>query len=1059
MTRRLRLFGLVVALLCGMAGITQAQTITTGTVTPATVCPGGTVSVPFSTSGLSGTRQYVVQLASTTAGPYTTISTPTSLSTATGNLTATVPTATAAGSYVVRVTGTLSATVTNGSTSTLTVSAIPAAPAVATTSYTVCQGATSPTISATLGTAGSTYAWTPGAGSPALTGQAKTGTSLTANVPTGTAGTFTYTVTETNAAGCTSPASAVISVTVRPTPAAPAVSPVSLCLNATASPLTPTASGGATLVWYASPSSTTALAGAPTPPTSATGTTNYAVSQTLNGCEGPKATVAVTVRPLPGAPSSTTATLSYCQNTTGISPLTATASSGGTLNWYSTSPTSATLSAAPTPPTSATGTLGYAVSQTVNGCEGPTTAITVTIRPQPALPSTTTSLTYCVGTASAPPLSATAVSGATLNWYATATTSTTLTAAPTPPTSASGTTNYFVSQTAANGCESERAQITVRVKPLPVAPSVRNLAICEATRTPAPLTATAGAGNSLNWYSAPTSGTALVSAPTPATDRPGATSYYVSQTQEGCEGPRAELVVTINPLPAVPGVQDFRICQLAASPGLTANGQNLKWYNQFGDPFPNTPEVMTNLVGTFTYQVTQTSNQGCESQRAALNVVVMPLPTPPAVTSPVVYCQNQTAQPLQATGTNLKWTDPYGNITTTAPVPPTQNVTAGASYSVTQTGTNGCESLKSEIRLIINAPPTASLSGSTSVNLGQPASLTITFTSVPPFSYTLSNGTSGQADNVQQVLTVTPSQTTIYQVTGVSNVCGNGLPLSTATVTVRIPTITTGALSATTVCAGTAISVPFTTTGEFNAGNVFRVQLADTTTKNYTDLTQASGQGPIQVTIPSGTAQGLYFVRVIGTNPSIPVLGRNSPTVLNVRALPTATLSGSQDTYEGQSAQLSVAFTGDAPWTFTYADSLQSYNVTTSANPHPLRVTPARTSTYRLTTVSNNCGTGRVSGTATVRVLPVLGLEPDPLAKSVRVYPVPTETSLTVDIDLPLAQQPAKLILRDFNGRPVLQTQTRQRQTTLDLRQQAAGTYLLHIQVGSRTTVRKIMKR
>lgn len=75
----------------------------------------------------------------------------------------------------------------------------------------------------------------------------------------------------------------------------------------------------------------------------------------------------------------------------------------------------------------------------------------------------------------------------------------------------------------------------------------------------------------------------------------------------------------------------------------------------------------------------------------------------PIVTPEISYCQGETAIPLTATGTSLKW---YRNATTNTvmpqPTPSTQNV-GTTSYFVTQT-LNYIESRKSEIKVTITAP-------------------------------------------------------------------------------------------------------------------------------------------------------------------------------------------------------------------------------------------------------------------------------------------------------------------------------------------------------------------
>ncbi|WP_051312827.1 glycosyl hydrolase family 8 [Sporocytophaga myxococcoides] len=58
-------------------------------------------------------------------------------------------------------------------------------------------------------------------------------------------------------------------------------------------------------------------------------------------------------------------------------------------------------------------------------------------------------------------------------------------------------------------------------------------------------TALTASGTSLKWYTVATDGTPLTSAPVPNTSAPGSVTYYVSQTLNGCEGPRAAITVTV----------------------------------------------------------------------------------------------------------------------------------------------------------------------------------------------------------------------------------------------------------------------------------------------------------------------------------------------------------------------------------------------------------------------------------------------------------------------------------------------------------------------------------
>ncbi len=89
---------------------------------------------------------------------------------------------------------------------------------------------------------------------------------------------------------------------------------------------------------------------------------------------------------------------------------------------------------------------------------------------------------------------------------------------------------------------------------------------------------------------------------------------------------------------------------------------------------------------------------------------------------------------------------------------------------------------------------------------------------------------------------------------------------------------------------------------------------------------------------------------------------------VTVRPLPTATITGTTSICAGESAELSVALTGTAPFSLEFSDGFTANNIETS--PYIREVSPAQTTEYSITEVSDvNCSNAG-TGTATITVLP-----------------------------------------------------------------------------------------
>ncbi|MBS1781608.1 MAG: gliding motility-associated C-terminal domain-containing protein [Bacteroidetes bacterium] len=257
----------------------------------------------------------------------------------------------------------------------------------------------------------------------------------------------------------------------------------------------------------------------------------------------------------------------------------------------------------------------YSVTATANNCVSASSNTTVVVNPIPIIP-VVSNITYCQFD-TAFPLSAI---GQNILWYSTAIGGTSSTNAPTVNTVISGVNTWYVSQTV-NGCESPRAPLIATVNPQPPAPVVTSpINYCEGEAV-SPLIAT---GQNLLWYSSLKGGIGNPNSPIPTTISAGNTSYFVSQTINGCESPRAAITVAISAAPLAPVVNTIiKYCKGDIASPLTAQGQNLLWYNSsiggVGQPIAPTPG--TTQIGTFDFYVSQRPG-ACESPRAHIQVIV-----------------------------------------------------------------------------------------------------------------------------------------------------------------------------------------------------------------------------------------------------------------------------------------------------------------------------------------------------------------------------------------------------------------------------------------------------
>jgi gliding motility-associated-like protein len=245
-----------------------------------------------------------------------------------------------------------------------------------------------------------------------------------------------------------------------------------------------------------------------------------------------------------------------------------------------------------------------------------------------------TTINYCQNE-TAIPLQATALSGNILQWYTVASGGSASSIAPTPSTSSTGTTTYYVSQKdTVSGCESARLAITVTINAIPTAPTTANSSIdyCQGTTANA-LSATSSSVNLLQWNLTAT----YLSSCTPIPNTTVAGVYVYNATQMsnvGCVSPQTSVTISVFANPTAPSAVNDTLCINTVANPLTASvdtANTLQWYTVPTGGTASTSAIIpnTSVSGTINYYVSQkTDSSGCESPRTTISINVPNAPYP-----------------------------------------------------------------------------------------------------------------------------------------------------------------------------------------------------------------------------------------------------------------------------------------------------------------------------------------------------------------------------------------------------------------------------------------------
>lgn len=326
---------------------------------------------------------------------------------------------------------------------------------------------------------------------------------------------------------------------------------------------------------------------------------------------------------------------------------------------------------------------------------------------------------------------------------------------------------------------------------------------------------------------------------------------------------------------------------LTAYPYSSSNAYNYQWYlnenlipNQTGRNFTATQ------TGNYSVRVTRASSN--YDQTTSQQTITI-LGFTASITSPnSVICGTNTAATLNASSGGLGATYQWFYSASMNSLVPVDGAT-GQSYTATSVGYyrvlvkqsgSGCESLSSAF--YVGNTPYGVLSdqndiSNTTINIssGQTANLKMTLHGQAPWVVKYYDGSQVRVVNVTSspyILQVTPNQNKMYYISSVSNSCGEGYGSGNVIVSVDNSTsITLNTPSNTNICAGGSIEIPYTTVGTWTSERSIYVELIDAN-GNYVSGSSISTAftNPIRYPLPTSlTLNGTYKVRV---RPSLPYM-------------------------------------------------------------------------------------------------------------------------------------------------------------------------------------------
>lgn len=570
------------------------------------------------------------------------------------------------------------------------------------------------------------------------------------------------------------------------------------------------------------------------------------------------------------------------------------------------------------------------------------------------------------------------------------------------------TTNYYA--IAGTSCPSNPVTVSAIINSV-APPTVTGASACG----PASVTLTASSVNPIEWYDAPSGGTLIATGSSFTTPVLASTVTYYAQATGSCPSPRVAVDATIT-IVDPPAAGNAARCGAGSVVLSAASTDPVTWWSASsgGTQLSSGINFTTPVLNATTTYYAQASSNGCTSQRVAV-VATINITAPPVVTSGS-HCGPGNVVLTASSPDSISWYDgpSGGNLLGTGSSYTTPVINSTTTYYA-QAGLT-CLSVRVAVNAVIATTSTdPTVTPATRCGTG---TLTLSASSPDPISwYDAPNGNllgSGSSFTTPSIST----STTYYAVAGIQGCFSNFIPV-TAQVNPRpAAPVVSGAQKCgpSTLTLTASGSNPITWYDSPSGGNVV------TTGSSYTAFFNSTTT---------------YYVETFdGTCSSLRI-----PVEATVYPLPVVNLG--PDTLTIASGQVITLNAGAGFSSYLWSTGATTATISTGA----------AGVYYVSVTDGNNC-----QGADTIVINIITGIDAANAADLLVVYPNPSNGIFQMVIDQALADFEIKI----FNNIGKVVAEDRQSNTSFyqrnfDLREQAAGLYILKFTTANKSITRMLI--